>query len=234
MSVASLVDAFSRVPITVPYPLFPAPTEFPAACGSAGSSASADVRGNIRARAVVFCSRSGPSMGCRKKCRKLRAPRIAPARRRVADRPASTRRRCAAGVPAPALGLTQIQSRPAGAAIVPLVSTAISKPRACSASMSGSVDLQQRLAAGADDEALAGLAHRPASFAQLAAAKASAEANLPPPRPSMSAKSVSQNLQMADARSASRPDHRLQPAKRQKTAGARSARPRLAACRRFL
>jgi hypothetical protein len=38
----------------------------------------------------------------------------------------------------PAFGLTQIQSRPAGGSIVPLVSTAIVKPRACSASSKAS------------------------------------------------------------------------------------------------
>ena len=38
---------------------------------------------------------------------------------------------------APALGLTQSQSIPSGAAIVPLVSTATSNSRACSASISG-------------------------------------------------------------------------------------------------
>jgi hypothetical protein len=41
----------------------------------------------------------------------------------------------------------------------------------------------------------------------------------PPPDPSVPTKSVSQNRQTEVARSSSRPDHRLQPANRQKTAG---------------
>ena len=48
---------------------------------------------------------------------------------------------------------------------------------------------------------------------------ASASVNLPPSVPSVPKKSVSQKLQTALARSCSRPDHRLQPAKRQNTAG---------------
>ena len=50
-----------------------------------------------RAPAWVFASRSGPSIGCRKKCRK-RERRSSPDRRPSADRPASIHRRC----PAPA------------------------------------------------------------------------------------------------------------------------------------
>src|SRR5205814_283346 len=46
----------------------------------------------------------------------------------------------------------------------------------------------------------------------------SARANLPPPSPSVPTKSVSQNVHWALARSSSRPDQRLQPAKRRKTA----------------
>ena len=50
-------------------------------------------------------------------------------------------------------------------------------------------------------------------------ANSAAVANLPPPSPSVPAKSVSQNWHTASARSRSRPLHKLQPAKRQKTAG---------------
>ena len=52
----------------------------------------------------------------------------------------------------PALGLTQIQSIPGGAAIVPLVSTAISKPRAWSASINAASSCSKRLAAGDHDQ----------------------------------------------------------------------------------
>ena len=69
------------------------------------------------------------------------------------DRPASARRPPCTTSGAPALGLTQSQSMPGGGGTVPLVSTATSNPSACSASSSGGVELQQRLAAGADDEA---------------------------------------------------------------------------------
>ena len=50
-------------------------------------------------------------------------------------------------------------------------------------------------------------------------------ANCPPPGPSVPTKSVSQNWQMAVARSPSRPVHRLQPAKRQNTAGRPACAP---------
>ena len=53
----------------------------------------------------------------------------------------------------------------------------------------------------------------------MARAKWSAAAKRPPSRPSVPTKSVSQKLQMAASRSSSWPDQRLQPAKRQKTAG---------------
>ena len=50
-------------------------------------------------------------------------------------------------------------------------------------------------------------------------ASSTADTKEPPPGPSVPTKSVSQNWQMALPLSASRPDQRLQPAKRQKTAG---------------
>ena len=52
----------------------------------------------------------------------------------------------------PALGLTQIQSMPCGGSSVPLVSTAISKPACVERDHELGVHLQERLAAGADDE----------------------------------------------------------------------------------
>jgi hypothetical protein len=55
--------------------------------------------------------------------------------------------------------------------------------------------------------------------AATAAASAAASAKRPPPVPSVPTKSVSQKRHAASARSVSRPDHRLQPANRQNTAG---------------
>jgi transposase len=52
----------------------------------------------------------------------------------------------------------------------------------------------------------------------MALARASAVSNFPPPMPSVPTNSVSQNLHTALGLSASRPDQRLQPAKRQNTA----------------
>ena len=65
------------------------------------------------------------------------------------------------------------------------------------------------------------LAAMPANAQQaaMASARASAVAKRPPPGPSVPTKSVSQKRHWAKARSASRPLHRLQPAKRQNTAG---------------
>ena len=50
-------------------------------------------------------------------------------------------------------------------------------------------------------------------------ASAPAVAKVPPPGPSVPTKSVSQNWQIAEARSRSRPLQRLQPVNRKKTAG---------------
>src|SRR5262249_15110455 len=60
----------------------------------------------------------------------------------------------------------------------------------------------------------------PGHRAATAAARTSAVSKRPPPGPSVPTKSVSQNWQVALARSRSRPDQRLHPAKRMKT-GAR-------------
>ena len=152
----------------------------PASCGSAGSGASADARGNSRRRARCCARAAGPSIGCRKKCSKvepLEALRIGAS---PADRPASARCRASAPARASALGLTQIQSMPAGGGSVPLVSTRDREARACSASISGCVELQQRLAAGADDKAAARSPPR-ASARRPPRPAPSASANLPPP-----------------------------------------------------
>jgi hypothetical protein len=61
--------------------------------------------------------------------------------------------------------------------------------------------------------------------AAIAEAKAAASANLPPPSPSVPTNSVSQKRHSALARSSSRPLQRLQPEKRQKTAGRPARRP---------
>src|SRR5258708_2086298 len=118
-----------------------------------------------------------------------------------------------------ALGLTHIQSMPSGGRQVPFVSIAISNPALCSCSTNsrsiwrrGSPPVQTTNG-GQDFVDAAG------QVLATARDKSLALANRPPPAPSVPTKDVSQNLQMAVARSFSRPDHRLQPAKRQKTAG---------------
>src|SRR6516225_5072477 len=108
-----------------------------------------------------------------------------------------------------------------GVGTVPLVSAAIVKPRACSAAVrsastcsSGSPPVSTtKRCDGSSPQCRA-----------ISSASASAVLNLPPPSPSVPTKSVSQKVQTAVARSSSRPVHRLQPAKRQNTAG----RPALA------
>jgi hypothetical protein len=118
-----------------------------------------------------------------------------------------------------AFGLTQTQSMPDGARCVPFVSMAISKPKLCKASTSASSSWRsgsppvQTTNGRTCADGVGG--HR----AETARANAWADGNRPPPGPSIPTKSVSQNRQRAVARSTSRPDHRLQPAKRQKTAG---------------
>ncbi len=104
---------------------------------------------------------------------------------------------------APAFGLTHSQSMPAGAATVPFVSTAISKPRSCSASISTAIQLQQRLAARTH--------HKTPSSASSCSGQAapSHPPALPPsqtsrrPRPSTSDKfRVAESADRFDARSA--------------------------------
>ena len=117
-----------------------------------------------------------------------------------------------------------VESRRA-ASSVPLVSTAISKPPACSASISVGVELQQRLAAGADDEAAgpavgaagqcaATRAGQVVGGAELAAAGAVGADEV----------GVAEPADRASRGPPRGPVHRLQPAKRQNTAG----RPALA------
>ena len=101
--------------------------------------------------------------------------------------------------------------------------TAISKPWACKASISavstcnkGSppVSTTKRWAA------------KPAGHrAAIWAARAAALSKRPPSVPSVPTKSVSQKRQTALARSCSRPDHKLHPAKRQNTAGRPACAP---------
>ena len=108
---------------------------------------------------------------------------------------------------ASALGLTQIQSSPSGGTIVPLVSTAISKPCACSAAINGA----STCSSGSPPVAPpAGFwpAHpsggdRPTSCA--------ASPKRPPPVPSTPTKSVSQKRQTASARSPHAPTRGYSP-----------------------
>src|ERR1043166_5883380 len=116
----------------------------------------------------------------------------------------------------------QSQSIPGGGGSVPLVSTATSKPRACSASRSsasswssGSPPVSTVNRAEPDASSPSSPSQAPAT----ASASAPASANPPPPGPSVPTKSVSQNRQTASARPSSRPLQRLHPAKRQNTAG---------------
>ncbi|AFK63211.1 hypothetical protein TKWG_16290 [Advenella kashmirensis WT001] len=88
------------------------------------------------------------------------------------------------------------------------------------------IQLQQRFAAGKYN--IARTAFGPQVLASVVA-RVAALANLPPPMPLVPTKSVSQNVQAAVARSISRPDHKLHPANRQKTAARPLAPLRLAA-----
>ena len=115
----------------------------------------------------------------------------------------------------PALGLMQSQSIRSFAGKVPLLSTATPEAARDEAPRSAPIELQHRLAAGDDDESfVAAIAPQTGDMVgeQIGAL------NLPPPSPSVPTKSVSQKLHCAVARSCSRPDHKLHPAKRRKTA----------------
>src|SRR5580704_8630761 len=170
--------------------------------------------------AAVFAARSSPSIGCNQKCKNARShnasgPRPCCGKTSFSSDPAF------ATSGAPAFGLTQSQSRPGGGARVPLVSTAISKPRAWTAPISAASSCNK----GSPPVSTTNRSVLPPIQApSMAMESASASAKLPPRVPSSPTKSVSQNWQMAPARSFSWPDQRLQPEKRQNTA----ARPAFA------
>ena len=115
----------------------------------------------------------------------------------------------------PAFGLMHSQSIPGGAGSVPLLSTAMRKPPAWSASISAA----SSCSSGSPPVITTNRWSRPSPHAAAtASASAPPRANLPPPGPSVPTKSVSQNWHTALARSTSRPLHKLHPAKRKNTA----------------
>ena len=165
-------------------------------------------------------SRSGPSIGCRKKCSKSSDSNRSGSRaglredelELVAAREHEWR--------APAFGLTQIQSMPARAAL-----RAVGLDRDLEAARVQRVDerrveLQQRLAAGAHDERSRAAHVRDGQRRRDGVGERRRRvANLPPSGPDADEIGVAERGTIASARSASRPVHRLQPAKRQNTAG---------------
>ena len=106
---------------------------------------------------------------------------------------------------------------PGGGCKVPLVSIAMRKPFACSAAISGLSSCSKGSPPVQTTKrcVLTRLGH----CLTTAWASATGVWNLPPPRPSTPTNCVSQKRHTALARSFSRPDHRLQPAKRRNTAG---------------
>src|SRR5208337_4499980 len=170
--------------------------------------------------AAVFAARSQPSIGCNQKCEKAR-PDKSSGSRSFCGKTSFSSEPAFATSGAPALGLTQIQSRPGGGASVPLVSTAASKPRAWTAPISAASSCNK---GSPPVKTTNRFVLPPAQTLSIAVARASAPVKLPPPGPSMPTKFVSQKWQMAPARSFSWPDQRLQPEKRQNTA----ARPAFA------
>jgi len=134
---------------------------------------------------------------------------------------------------APALGLTQIQSIPVGAAIVPLVSTATSNLRACSASISarsscssGSPPVQTTNFFPPEGPAC--------HVSSIRAANSSAESNLPhrdpPPRQTLYRRICTQ-LRLDPPRV---PTTGCIPRTGRRRPPGPSAHPRLAMCRRSL
>ncbi len=117
---------------------------------------------------------------------------------------------------APAFGLTQIQSRPSGGMSVPLVSTAQAEAPRMDRGDQVRVELQQRLAAGEDHE---GAVARSIPFTRNRFGKRLGilETRRRPAR-RCRRNPYRRSRIPRFARSASRPDQRLQPAKRQKTA----------------
>ena len=158
---------------------------------------------------------------------------IFPARLRPAERQASTRLLLRCMSSAPALGLTQIQSRPAGAAIVPLVSTAISKPRACKRAIEG----RHRAAAAARRRCRRRIVcrQRPLAghFSFDCRGQLRGVANFPPPGPSVPTKSVSQNCRSPSRDPPRGPTRDCSPQSGRRPRRAPPARPRPAACRKF-
>ena len=109
----------------------------------------ARMREAVRHGQLRCCARVGPSMAEGRSARR-RGARSARVGARLGNTSLSS---CPARSTssAPAFGLTQIQSMPGGGSSVPLVSTATSKP-ARGVPRSSGVELQERLAAGADDK----------------------------------------------------------------------------------
>ena len=133
---------------------------------------------------------------------------------------------------ASALGLTQIQSMPGGGNMVPLVSIADLETALMQRVDQRAIQLQQGLAAGADDIGLAAAASR--AIAPPPRAPGAASANLPPPGP-VGADKIGV-AEFADRVARGPFPARSTDCSRQ-SAGTRRrgryARPRLAACSRF-
>ena len=186
-----------------------------------------------RSASFVFTARSGPSIGCRKKCRKA-SPAKSSGSSPSADNTSFNSSPLCCTSQRPALGLTHTQSRPAGAAIVPFVSTAISKPRACSASIrpasscsSGSPPVQTTNRFPGLDPA--------GHFSSIAAASASARRKLAAARPVHIRKI--RIAELADRRRAillRAPTRDCSPQSGKRPPRAPPARPRPAAYRKFL
>ena len=115
-------------------------------------------------------------------------PETAQAPRPLADKPASTRSRAVCTSSAPAFGLTQIQSMPGRRLDRPVGLDRDLETARVHRIDQRVVELQQRLAAGEDDIALAAAVRRPLRQ-QPRRASAAAFSNLPPPSPSVPTKS---------------------------------------------
>ena len=126
-------------------------TRSPGTCGSAGSAATADGPGSTPRRdACSSRARAHPSAGAAGGG--SRGPRKIPGGAPSCGKTSLSSSPLVSFSGAPAFGLTQIQSSPAGASCVPLVSTATSNPAAWQGLDGRLVELQERFAAGADDE----------------------------------------------------------------------------------
>ena len=147
-----------------------------------------------------------------------RVARIVRALHRLEGKQVSVRVRNGVSVPPVLLGLTHIQSISGLAVCVPFVSMAISNSTLWTASIKGWSNCRRGSPPVHTTNGLEYPRYCGQVFA-IAAAKVSAVSKRPPPVPSVPTKSVSQNWHTALLRSSSRPDQRLQPANRQKTAG---------------